>query len=91
MQHMVSRLQDPCACVQLMFMHEYSILLSHCSKHAQCPQHLPPTRKKSVIRFKDCVKKAQEAFEQGSLPAIQEIKWSEKVNALYLTLLCLVY
>ena len=79
MQEMVARLQNPLECMNLIFMHEYSKILTHTSKHSQDTEHLPPTRKQEIDKLLKRLQLAQEAFQNRKCPDEITISWSEQV------------
>lgn len=77
---MLHRLQDPEKCMDLIFIQEYSLILTHASKQCQDTSHLPHTRKMEIDLLTQRLVKARDAFGAGNLPDATSISWTEQVS-----------
>ena len=70
MQQWIWRLQSPTKLMELLFMYDFSIILSYTSKQCQDPSHLPPTRKIEITKLIKRLKAARDSFRNNQCPAV---------------------
>ena len=79
MQQYAYHLQDPEKCLDLLFMYEYSQILTHAFQQSQDTGHLPPTRKIEIDLLIAQLEEAKQAYIYLKLPENTLISWTEKV------------
>ena len=72
MQTEASILKDPEFVLNLVFMYEYSQLLTYSSTQVQDSHHLPVTRKKEIDAL---LQAAHESFAKEEYPEIVKLSW----------------
>ena len=89
MQQWVWRLQSPSFLVDLLFMYEFSQIVTYTSKQCQDSHHLPPTRKREVQQLIERMKAARDSFGANETPAVVVLSSYERDVCLNISTLSL--
>ena len=78
-QQWMQRIQDPEKVLDLLFMEQLSLLVTHSQQHCQENDHLPMTRKNEIQQLIKRLENASRSLGGHQLPEPDKIVWVEKV------------